>query len=213
LNIKASQQQHQTDRLVDLISFVLSALPPPAARVLEIGCGAGNLARAMDVAGYAVLAIDPDGPEGPIFRRTTLEDLDEAGPFDAAVASYSLHHIERLDSALDRLANLLQPHGKLVLEEFGWDRLDYATADWYGRQQAKPSIESVLTEWRTEHEGLHGYQEMQRALDKRFSEDLLEWRPYLYRCLERDDLETREREAIARHEIQPVGFRYVGIRQ
>ncbi len=202
----------QTHRLVDVISFVLAALPPPPARVLEVGCGAGKLARAMNAAGYAVLAVDPDAPEGPIFRRTTLEDLDEAGPFDAAVASYSLHHIEGLDPALDRIASLLQPHGKLVLEEFGWDRLDSATADWYGQQKAKASIESVLAEWRTEHEGLHGYQEMQRALAERFSEDFLEWRPYLYRSLKRDDLEAREREAIARREIQPVGFRYVGIR-
>jgi SAM-dependent methyltransferase len=198
---------------VGLISFVLAALPEPPARVFEVGCGAGKLARAMDAAGYAVLAIDPDAPEGSIFRRSTLEELDDAGPFDAAVATYSLHHIERLDPALDRIASLLQPHGKLVLEEFGWDRLDHATADWYGRQQAKPSIESVLAEWRTEHEGLHGYEEMRHALDDRFSEDCLEWRPYLYRCLERDDLETGEREAIAQHEIQPVGFRYVGIRK
>jgi SAM-dependent methyltransferase len=198
---------------VDLTSFVLAALPPRPARVLEVGCGAGNLARAMHSAGYAVLAIDPEAPEGLIFRRTTLEDLDNAGPFDAAVATYSLHHIERLSPALELIASLLRPHGKLLLEEFGWDRLDRATAHWYGQQQGTPSIDSVLTQWRTEHEGLHGYAEMRRALNDRFSEDCLEWRPYLYRCLERDDLETGEREAIAQHEIQPVGFRYVGIRK
>jgi len=179
--------------------------------VLEVGCGAGNLARAMDAAGYTVLAVDPHAPEGSIFRRTTLEDLDEAGPFAAVVATYSLHHIERLDPALDRIASLLQLQGNLVLEEFGWDRLDQATAGWYA-QQGKQSLESVLAEWRTEHEGLHGYEEMRRAIDERFSESFLEWRPYLYRSLERDDLETGEREAIARHEIQPVGFRYVGVR-
>ena len=198
---------------MDLTSFVLAALPRPPARVLEVGCGAGNLARAMDAAGYAVVAIDPDAPEGSIFRRTTLEELEEPGPFDAAVATYSLHHIERLDPALDLLASLLRPQGKLVLEEFGWDRLDEDTAAWYGRQQGKPSIEAVLAEWRAEHEGLHGYEEMRRALDQHFSEDTLEWRPYLYRCLDRDDLETAERTAIARGEIQPVGFRYVGNRR
>src|SRR5438445_12713907 len=51
---------------VDLVSFVLAALPPPRARVLEVGCGAGALARAVDNAGYRVLAIDPEAPEGPI---------------------------------------------------------------------------------------------------------------------------------------------------
>lgn len=124
---------------VDLTAFVLAALPPPPARVLEVGCGSGKLARAVDAAGYRVLAIDPRAPEGPIFRRTTLAELDEAGPFEAAVANYSLHHIESLNPVLDRIATLLQPGGNLVIEEFGWDRLDQATAEWYGQQQGKRS--------------------------------------------------------------------------
>jgi SAM-dependent methyltransferase len=167
----------------------------------------------MDAAGYHVLAIDPDAPEGPFFRRTRLEDLDEAGPFEAAVAAYSLHHVDSLNPALERIASLLQPGGTLVLEEFGWDRLDQATATWYARQQGNPSIESVLAEWRAEHEGLHGYAEMRRALENSFAEHSFEWRPYLYRCLERDDLEASERRAIAQNEIRAVGFRYVGIRR
>ena len=166
----------------------------------------------MDAAGYTVVAIDPRAPDGPIFRRTTLQDYDEAVPFEAAVATYSLHHIEPLNSSLDRIALLLQPHGKLILEEFGWDCLDQATAGWYAQQQGMSSIESVLAEWRTEHEGLHSYEEMRHSIDERFSEECLEWRPYLYQCLKRDELETSERDAIRRHEIRPVGFRYVGVR-
>jgi len=50
---------------------------------------------------------------------------------------------------------------------------------------------------------------MRRALDEHFATAVLEWRPYLFRCLERDDLESTEREAIAQGQIQPVGFRYV----
>jgi SAM-dependent methyltransferase len=198
---------------VDLVAFVLAALPPPPARVLEVGCGAGALARALDDAGYRVLAIDPQAPEGPIFRRTTLEKVDEAEPFEAALASYSLHHVERLDPALDRLVSLLEPQGKLILEEFGWDRLDQRTAEWYARQQGKRPVESVRAEWRAEHVGLHGYGEMRRGLDERFAEHSFEWRPYLYGCLEREGLEAREREAIAGSEIQAVGFRYVGLRR
>jgi len=198
---------------VDLVVFVLAALPPPPARVLEVGCGDGSLARALDAARFDVIAIDPQAPEGPIFRRTTIEQLDETGPFDAAVASYALHHIESLDLAIDRIANLLTPVGKLVIEEFGWDRFDQATAKWYGRQQGQSSVESVLLEWRAEHDGLHGYAEMRRALDMRFNQDSFEWRPYLYRCLERDDLEPREREAIRQDEIRALGFRYVGTRR
>jgi ubiquinone/menaquinone biosynthesis C-methylase UbiE len=196
---------------VDLAAFVHAAVPLPPARVLEVGCGPGALARALDAMGYEVVAIDPQAPDGPIFRRTTLEEFDATGPFDAAVASYALHHIERLDRALDRIAALLTAEGKLVIEEFGWDRVDEATAGWYGRQQgASSSIDAVLAEWEAEHEGLHGYAQMRRALDQRFTEDVFEWRPYLYRCLERDDVEPTERAAIRDGDIQAVGFRYVG---
>jgi SAM-dependent methyltransferase len=167
----------------------------------------------MDAAGFHVVAIDPEAPEGPIFRRSTLEELDEVGPFDAAVASYALHHIESLQPAIDRIADLLTPGGKLVIEEFGWDRVDHATADWYAQQQGEASSDSVLAEWEAEHEGLHGYARMRRAMDERFSENCLEWRPYLYRCLERVDLEPGESAAIKQADIQGVGFRYVGTRR
>lgn len=198
---------------MDLAAFVLAALPPPPARVLEVGCGAGTLARAIDAAGYDVIAIDPEAPDGPIFRRTTLEELDEAGPFDAAVASYALHHIENLHPAIDQMADRLTAGGKLVIEEFGWDRVDQATAEWYGQQQGGTSTESVLSDWRAEHEGLHGYTEMRRALDGRFRESRFEWRPYLYRHLDRDDVEASERKAIKQGGIQAVGFRYIGSRR
>lgn len=197
----------------DLVAFVLAALPPPPARVLEVGCGAGDLARAVHAAGHEVLAVDPEAPEGAIFRRTTLEHLGDAGPFDAAVASYALHHIEALDLALDRLVGLLEPRGTLVVQEFGWDRVDRATAEWYGRHGGAQPVDAVLAEWRAEHAGLHGWAAMRRALDDRFVERSFEWRPYLYRCLDRDDLEPSERAAIARAEIRAVGFRYVGARR
>ena len=64
---------------MDSADFVLAQLPPSAARVLEVGCGSGALARALDAAGHRVLAIDPVAPDGPIFRRVTLEALDELG--------------------------------------------------------------------------------------------------------------------------------------
>jgi SAM-dependent methyltransferase len=196
---------------MDLVAFVRSALPPPPSSVLEVGCGAGHLARALDAAGHRVIAIDPEAPEGEIFQRTTLEELGDAGPFDAAVASYALHHIESLHPAVGRIADLLTPDGKLVIQEFGWDRVDRATAAWYGRHQGGlSSAEFVLAAWGTEHEGLHGYEEMHRALDRRFRQDFFEWRPYLYRCLERDDIELSERAAINQGDIHAVGFRYVG---
>jgi SAM-dependent methyltransferase len=142
-----------------LIDFVLSQLPPPPRRVLEVGCGQGELARALAEAGYDVLAIDPEAPDGEIFRKTTIEELDEPGPFDAVVASLSLHHVHDLGAALDKLRRLSA--GPLILNEHAWDRL-----------------EPMTPEWEAEHEGLHGYGVMRAELDARFEEQFFEWRPY-----------------------------------
>jgi SAM-dependent methyltransferase len=127
--------------------------------VLEVGCGDGELALDLAGAGHDVVAIDPEAPAGEIFRRTTIEAFDDPGPFDAVVASRSLHHVADLGGVLDRLLRLLD--GPLILNEFAWDRLELMTP-----------------EWAEEHEGLHGYDVMRPELDARFEERFFEWRPY-----------------------------------
>jgi SAM-dependent methyltransferase len=144
---------------VELIDFVLSQLPSTPARVLEVGCGEGELALGVASAGYDVVAIDPEAPEGPIFRRTTIEAFADPGPFDAVVASLSLHHVHDLGGVLDKLVRLLD--GSLILNEHAWDRL-----------------EPMTPEWEEEHAGLHGYAQMRPELDARFEERFFEWRPY-----------------------------------
>jgi SAM-dependent methyltransferase len=126
---------------------------------LGVGCGQGQLALALPAAGYDVVAIDPEAPEGKIFRRTTVEAFDDPEPFDAIVASLSLHHIHDLSAGLDKLVRLLR--GPLILNEFAWDRR-----------------EPMTPEWEEEHEGLHGYGAMRKELDARFEERFFAWRPY-----------------------------------
>jgi SAM-dependent methyltransferase len=144
-----------------LIDFVLSQLPRPPRRVLELGCGEGELAWALDVAGYDVIAVDPEAPEGRIFRRTTIEAFEDPGPFDAVVASRSLHHVADLGGVLDKLVGLLVGGGPLILNEFAWDRR-----------------EPMTPEWEAEHADLHGYATMRLELNARFEERFFEWRPY-----------------------------------
>ena len=144
---------------MELIEFVLSQLPPPPARVLEVGCGKGEVALTVAGRGYEVVAIDPEAPDGPIFRQTTIEAFDERGPFDSVFASRSLHHVHDLSGVLDKLVRLLR--GPLILNEFAWDRR-----------------EPMTPEWEEEHEGLHGYGVMRAELDARFDERFFEWLPY-----------------------------------
>jgi SAM-dependent methyltransferase len=165
--------------------------------VLEVGSGAGELALALDAVGYDVVAVDPEAPDGRIFRRTTIEELDEPGPFDAVVAAFSLHHVEDLDVVLDKLRRLLD--GVLIVDEFGWDLLDEATAEQY---------ELDLGEWRDEHADLHGFEALRQGLDARFSERQFAWGLYFSRHLGAD--EDEEEQLIAAGEIRPLGFRYIG---
>ena len=203
-----------------LEAFVLAHLPPVPARVLEVGCGEGALARALARAGYAVTAIDPQAPEGALFRRVRLEELDDPGPFDAVVASLSLHHVENLAAALDRMAALLRPRSVLVLNEFAKDRLDGPTAKWYferrgalaaaGGKEVPASLDACLREWEDDHAELHGYVAMRAALDARFRERFFAWVPYLHHELAPAASEAEERELIEAGEIRATGFRYVG---
>jgi SAM-dependent methyltransferase len=191
--------------------------------MLEVGCGGGDLALRLAGAGHDVLAIDPEAPDGAIFRRVTLEELDDPGPFDAAVASRSLHHIHDLDGGLDRIVALLTPRGRLVVVEHAFERLDEPTAEWYlarrrelertggGHGHPAPgSLEACRDEWDREHAHLHRSDAMLEALDERFEQLLLEWGPYLFEELGGVASAAEERRLIDQGRIQAMGFRYVG---
>src|SRR5690349_14180075 len=111
-------------RLSQLPRLIRAHLPGPA-RLLEVGCGSGELALALAADGHDVAAIDPRAPDGPIFRQLRLEDLDADEPrYDAVVASSSLHHVDDAAAAVDRIADLLRPGGVILLSEFATEHLD-----------------------------------------------------------------------------------------
>jgi SAM-dependent methyltransferase len=200
---------------VNLQSFVEAHLPPPPARVLEVGCGRGDLARAIADSGYEVVAIDPDAPAGELFQAVSLEEFAADRTFDAVVASRALHHIPDLPGSVARIAGLLRPGGRFILDEHACDRLDERTARWYlerrsaSHPHAPSSLEACIAEWEADHADLHGYEAMRKELDRRFTERFFTWRPYLYGELTAVD-EEEERALIEAGAIEAMGFRYVG---
>ena len=92
-------------------------------RVLEVGCGPGELAEriqrelqcevaALDVSERMVelaRARDVDARVGDV-QELPFED----GVFDCAVAAWMLYHVPRLDQALAELARVVRPGGRLV---------------------------------------------------------------------------------------------------
>ena len=211
---------------MSLATFVLRSLPPSPARVLEIGCGpVGDLTSAIAAAGYDIVAVDPVAPEGPLFRRIPFEDFTEPGPFDAVVASLSMHHIADLTRTAAAIVDRLVPGGRFILEEWDRDRLlDEATARWYFHQRQAAAATGLRTgdaplpthyeEWRrswlADHGDLHGYTAMRAQLMAPFRERFFTWRPYLYRYALHESLEPLERALIEEGAIQATGFRWVG---
>jgi SAM-dependent methyltransferase len=197
-----------------LESFVQAHLPPMPARVLEVGCGRGDLARTLAGSGYEVVAIDPVAPPGQLFRAVSLEEFVARDAFDAVVASRALHHIPDLPGAVEKIAGLLRSGGRFILDEHACDRQDKKTAQWYYEQRASEpggpgSLEACLADWVADHAHLHGYAAMRKELDRRFAERFFSWMPYLYGELAGVE-EQEEQALIEAGAIQAMGFRYVG---
>lgn len=214
---------------------VLAHLPPPPARVLEVGCGDGWLVHRLSDLGYESVGIDPDAPEGPHFRRTRLEDLNEDEVYDAVLAVVSLHHIHDLSAGVERLHARCSDDGRAIIVEFGWDRVHDGTLEWcIPRLPARESDEEMtwlsklVTSWVeekranpnytaaarmrawAEQEGIHSSSELLEALEAAFKTSHFEWIPYLFEDLQ-PGAESEEADAINDHVIDAMGFLFVGL--
>jgi SAM-dependent methyltransferase len=194
---------------VELFELVTASVAR-GARLLEVGCGEGRLALALADVGYQMTAIDPRAPDGQIFRQLRLEEFDADAPYDAVVARWSLHHVDDLGGAFDRIRSLLLPGSLLVIGEYGWELMDEATLRWLHRVSG--DYDHGLAGWRAEHDDLHGYADIARELELRFRQRSFRWTPYVARMLDRPELEPEEARLIEAGEIRALGFEYVGER-
>ncbi|HZS31652.1 MAG TPA: class I SAM-dependent methyltransferase [Gaiellaceae bacterium] len=199
-----------------LLDFVRSNLPAPPARLLEIGAGDGELARALAADGYDITAIDPE-PRGPGVRPVALQELEApAGSFDAAIAVTSLHHVEPLEPSLRHLADLLSPGAALVVDEFDVGAFDERAAAWWLEQRRAlgGAPEKTAEELVREHRAhLHPLPTILAALEPDFDAGAPACGPYLYRWNLDASLRPEEEDVIARGEIPAVGARFVARRR
>lgn len=104
--------------------LLLRAVPAGAHRVLEVGCGAGELAARLSQRAEHVDALDRDptmaaaaraGVPGnvTVVQADVLRDPLPSGSYDAVVSLSVLHHLP-LAPALRRLAAALRPGGVLA---------------------------------------------------------------------------------------------------
>jgi SAM-dependent methyltransferase len=102
------------------------------ARLREVGCGRGELAkRIAQEVGAEVVAVDQSERMVELARDrgvdARLGDVQrlafDDGSFDCAVAAWMLYHVPDLDRGLAELARVLRPGGRLVAVTNGRDNL------------------------------------------------------------------------------------------
>lgn len=91
-------------------------------KVLDLGCGDGQIARALAAQGSDVLGVDPTqlhidvaierggGPRYLLGGATKIPADDET--FDAVVACLVFEHIDQMDEAMTEVARVLKPNGQ-----------------------------------------------------------------------------------------------------
>jgi cyclopropane fatty-acyl-phospholipid synthase-like methyltransferase len=109
-------------------ALLLSRLPPPPARLLEVGIGLGTTLARLARMGYATEGITPDpvqaaaakarhGERLPV-HTTPLEYFETANRYDAVFFQESSQYIES-DALFRKVRALIPPGGRVVvLDEF-----------------------------------------------------------------------------------------------
>ncbi len=110
---------------------------PDGALILELGCGSGRDAAAMEARGFGVdptdgvpeMAAQASARLGRPVRVMRFDELDMAETYDGVVAAYSLLHVPRggLALVLGKVWQALKPGG--------WHAATYKTCAAEGRDQ------------------------------------------------------------------------------
>jgi SAM-dependent methyltransferase len=96
-----------------------------ASRVLDVGCGEGQVARHLAAHGGDVVGLDPtpsqlavarDRGGGPRYGRARADALPcRDGAFDAVLVCLALEHVDRFEAAIGEVARVLEPGGTFLL--------------------------------------------------------------------------------------------------
>jgi SAM-dependent methyltransferase len=205
--------------------FIRRFLPRYCRRILEVGCGTGELAARLSQDGCAVIAIDSDRDSvtagrqlGVDARVATWPDFDE-GRFDAVIFTRSLHHIHPLDEAVRHAAESLADGGRVVVEDFAYESADEKTLRWFASairllHAASLPIDGdeflskilskteTLKAWRQNHENENGQIELHTAtaidaqLKKTFGRVIRENAAYYFRYIANAMTATEKCDAI-----------------
>jgi SAM-dependent methyltransferase len=94
-------------------------------RLLDVGCGEGQVARRAAAMGIEVVGVDPTAAQieeakrragGARYARATAEELPvRDASFDAVVMCLVIEHIDPIEPAIEEMARVLEPGGRCLL--------------------------------------------------------------------------------------------------
>jgi len=115
------------------IERLVVSLVPPGARVLDVGCGLGDLLAALRSPGGVGIDVSRRVIELAHARHPGLDlrvcdveaDALPEGPFDVVLLSDAVGHLDDVQRALENVRPLLAPDGRIVLtyHNFLWEPL------------------------------------------------------------------------------------------
>ena len=145
------------------VSKILNFAPIPVRRILEVGCGTGNLTRELVRLGYEVVGVDVS--EGMLevarrkvpgvrFVRADVREMALGEEYDAVVSTFdSLNNLlteEDLALAFKRIREHLKPRGIFVAD---LNTPHAMVTDWNDTLFIKEVGEGILSIWRGEYVG------------------------------------------------------------
>jgi SAM-dependent methyltransferase len=187
--------------------FIKRSLPFGCRRILEVGCGTGEVAACLLHDGFDVTAIDIDQQSvdaarslGVDARLAEWPHFNE-GSYDAVLFTRSLHHIKPLAQAVQSAAECLRDGGHIIVEDFDYDSADERTLQWFtsvariveaaglllhrdGLFDELLSSNPPAVAWRNHHpDDLHSANEIAAALHRTMGNLSTETAPYFFRYL------------------------------
>lgn len=110
------------------VQRLVQSLVTPGSRVLEVGCGLGDLLACTQASRGVGIDISPRMIERARHRHPTLDlrvadasnDPLPEGPFDAIILSDSIGLLDDIQVVLERLRPLLSPRGRLIVTYYNF---------------------------------------------------------------------------------------------
>src|SRR5215218_5888190 len=121
-------EQFQAERSVPFFDLLDLVEPCPGGRIVDLGCGTGELTRSLHerTGAASTLGIDSSrtmlaqsaqhARDGLTFELTDIAEWTPSEPVDVVLSNAALHWIDDHDALIARLTRALAPGGQLAVQ-------------------------------------------------------------------------------------------------